>query len=480
LRSASEPPLMRCSSKPADLAALLSEYYQSPPVRRCMIEFLRGTDLETTAVYISGHDGCSEFAEIASPLKLPDCLEAGLEIDRSLWDRDSLLAHIDLEAHNFDNPASAWLDPERALRLQQPVLDATLRILGATGISPLILLSGRGFHLVWTVNRGSGAFRRLADLGYVPASLQARYAQPCSPGGSSVDPETGRAFAALGLVMEFLWHRFLAWGEISGGVSLQPVAIEVGPGENGREIISFDLSEYGDPLHTRQIRVPFSAYLKPRQFEWLLGEEGIRRLLPMFEIPLSGMKLPQAIAIARDPEAAVELARHSSVKIPDSSEGMDNLLDAYQNSPLHAVHSRFYGELERLASLPAPSCPIAGTPHCLQTILEHPNDILLKPAALQHVVRVLMSLGWQAASIAQLISAVYSEDYEWGGIWTRLDPSNRAIFYTRLFAGMICTGADKLIDFNCVSHREKGYCTAQECHSNLAVYREKLIEMRRH
>lgn len=137
MRSASEPPLMRCSSKPADLAALLSEYYQSPPVRRCMIEFLRGTDLETTAVYISGHDGCSEFAEIASPLKLPDCLEAGLEIDRSLWDRDSLLAHIDLEAHNFDNPASAWLDPERALRLQQPVLDATLRILGAHRHLPL-------------------------------------------------------------------------------------------------------------------------------------------------------------------------------------------------------------------------------------------------------------------------------------------------------------------------------------------------------
>ena len=105
---------------------------------------------------------------------------------RSLWDR-SLIARVDLEYHNFDNPAAPWLEPERAFRLQRPVLDATLQVLRESGILPLTVVSGRGFHLVWAVQRGSNAFRRLEGLGHVPASLQARYTEPCSPDGLSLE-----------------------------------------------------------------------------------------------------------------------------------------------------------------------------------------------------------------------------------------------------------------------------------------------------
>jgi hypothetical protein len=76
--------------------------------------------------------------------------------------QDSLIADIDLEYHNFDNPAAPWLDPQRAFDLQQPVLDATLRILHQSGVAPLTLVSGRGFHLVWAVSRNSTALRRLS------------------------------------------------------------------------------------------------------------------------------------------------------------------------------------------------------------------------------------------------------------------------------------------------------------------------------
>jgi hypothetical protein len=463
----------------AELAALLRRYYRQRAVRERMLEFLGGTHPQNiSAAYISGVTGVCEIGQPSVATSLPIYLEAGLEIDRSLWDRDSLIAHIDLEYHNFDNPAAAWLEPDRAFRLQQPVLNSTLRILGESGIAPLTLLSGRGFHLVWGVPRDSRAFRDLAGLGRVPASLEVRYRQPCSPEGWSVEPELGHAFAGLGLVMEFIWHRVLAAGDVSDGVSVQPAAIEVGPGVHGREIIAFDISEYGDPLHTRQMRVPFSAYLKPRQFEWLLGEEGVRSLLPIFEIPLSGMTPARAIAVARDPVAVMSLARRSSVKIPDASLGMENLLSSYRASEIHAFHERFYRALEGLVFPIDDNAPIPGAPSCLEWILDHPNDLLLKPAALQHVVRVLISLGWQPASIAQRVKAAYRKDCGWGDVWTRLDPDNRAFFYTRLFAGMILTGADKLIDFNCVSQREKGYCTISDCRSNLAAYREGL-EMRR-
>lgn len=99
---------------------------------------------------------------------------------------------------------------------------------------------------------------------------------------------------------------------------------------------------------------------------------------------------------------------------------------------------------------------------------------------LQHVARVLMALDWSPASISQLICTSYLKDCDWGDIWGRLDPYNRAIFYTRLFAGMIVTGTDKLIDFNCVSHQEKGYCMIPECRSNLITYRDMLLKERRH
>jgi hypothetical protein len=471
----------------SELSELLRRYYRNPTVRERMCEFLGGADVRTaTAVYIAGTDGFSDYGDPSSPACLNEYLEACLEVDRSLWDQTFLIAHVDLEYHNFDCPEAPWLDPERAFKLQQPVLDATHRILGQAGAVPLILVSGRGFHLVWAIARGSMAFRRLVRLGWVTPSLQARYAQPCSPAGLAVDPALGLAFAGLGLVLEYVGHSVLKESGGSCALPVQFTAIEVGPGAGGREIVSFDLSEYGDPLHGRHIRLPFSAYLKPRQQQWKLGEEAVRRLLPIFEIPLSGMTPAQAIAAARNPDTVLELSRHASVRIPDESESMENVLDAYQGSELAAFHDRFYAQLREQASRPpgpsskTGSIRIPGSPPCVEWFLEHPNDWLLKPVVLQHIVRVLTALDWTPSAISQLICASYHIACNWGGIWARLDPSNRAIFYTRLFAGMIATGCDQLIDLNCVSQKEKGYCMIPQCSSNLVTYRNMLLDRRPH
>jgi hypothetical protein len=252
---------------------------------------------------------------------------------------------------------------------------------------------------------------------------------------------------------------------------------EVGPGRGGREIVSFDVSEYGDPLHSRHIRLPFSAYLKPKRFEWALGEAGVRQALPIFEIPLSGMSVSQAIDTARNPDTVLGLSKHCSVSIPDQSGPMDRLLDEYEASELSDFHNQFYDQpwegAEGCQSILVPNAP-----PCIGWLLEHPNDWLLKPAALQHVARILTALDWRPRAIAQLIYACYLKDCKWGDLWARLDPFNRAIFYTRLFTGMIATGSDNLIDLNCVSHREKGYCRVPECCSNLVPYRDKLLERR--
>ena len=184
----------------------------------------------------------------------------------------------------------------------------------------------------------------------------------------------------------------------------------------------------------------------------------------------------QAIHAARDLDKVIELSRNVSTRIPDRSAEMDDLLDQYERSELHAFHQWFYRQFQEMPVVP--SVRIQGVPPCVVWPLEHPNDWLLKPAVLQHVVRVLTALDYNPALIAHLISASYQTDAGWGCLWERLDPCSRAIFYTRLFAGMIALGTDRLIDLNCVSQKEKGYCMLQDCSFNLALYRNMLRERR--
>lgn len=463
----------------AELPGTLREYYSHRTIRNRMREFLGASrQRNATAVYITATDGQSDYAEAEPPSSLTKYLDAGLEVDRSLWDSRSLLIDLDIEYANFDCPAAAWTDPARAFEVQVPVMDATLRTLNRAGLDPLVLLSGRGFHLVWSVDRESSVFHRLTRLGHVNASLAARYAQVRSPSGAAIAPDLGHAHAGLGMFVEFLGHCVLAQAADTSPVPVEMTAIEVGPGPKGREIVSFDLSEYGDPLHTRHIRLPFSAYLKPRQLAWNLGAEGVLNLLPMFEIPLDGMTPQEAIAVAHSPDATVKLSRDVRVSIPDRSGPTEALLDHYETSELAAFHREFYQEPS--APISGEICgPVSGAPPCMNWLLEHPNDWLLRPAALQYVSRILMALGWNPRAIARLICDCYEKDLDWSDLWVRLDPLYRAVFYTRLFCGMIMTGADRLIDLNCVSHREKGYCMFSDCNTNLADYRGKLVERRK-
>jgi hypothetical protein len=50
-------------------------------------------------------------------------------------------------------------------------------------------------------------------------------------------------------------------------------AVEVGPGEKRREMISIDISQFRDPLDMRSTRVPYSRYLKMEQQKGVLGGE---------------------------------------------------------------------------------------------------------------------------------------------------------------------------------------------------------------
>jgi hypothetical protein len=449
-----------------------------------MAEFLGGPRLaQASCVYITGNDDAPALdGTPRPPSALGSCLDEGLDVARSLWDHDALIADFDIDYVNFDFPAEPYLDPERTFALQRPVVDALKACLQRYGIAPLHLLSGRGHHFVWQIPRQSAAFARLARCGRVPASLSASAAPRHPSTTNQVEPLVGRAFAGLGLVCEYLAHCIKAGAAARCDVPVELTAVAVGPGARGRELVSLDISAYGDPLPMRTIRIPFSAYLKPwKQRAWL-GEAIVETLPPLFLIPLHALDVPTGLAVMRDPAQVVALARRASVQIPDQSQPMEALVRAYEASALARFHTWFYAQ-EPVA--PAQwgdtydQLPLEALPPCARTILAHPNDWLLQPSGVKLIVRVLLALGWHPRHIAGLILSKFARDYGWGERWSHYDARLRADFYTRVFAGLSMTGQDDLVDLNCQSAREQLYCLQCPCGDNLALW-QHLFHARRH
>ena len=225
------------------------DYYRNPDVRARILEFLGGNGQhQPTCHYLTAGDETAAYLNHRwLDSALGNLLDHGFEIFRSLWDETSLLADFDVEYVNFDDPAAAFIEPERIFELQQPVAETIARLLRDYGIAPLHLLSGRGHHFVWRIRRDSEPFRRLVDLGRGPHSLWTKEVKSHRPEGKTVPEELARAFAGLGLIMEFLAYQTKEIAAAASAIPVELTALEVGPSERGREMISLDISEYRRP-----------------------------------------------------------------------------------------------------------------------------------------------------------------------------------------------------------------------------------------
>jgi hypothetical protein len=460
------------------------DYYRSADVHARMREFIGATTIDSASrEFLAGSDeNASPPFTPYSPRALNSLLDDGFEICRSLWDRDSLIADFDIEYVNFDNPAEAFVDPERVFAIQEPVQQTIERLLEEYRIEPVHVLSGRGHHFVWRIKQNSAVFGTLAELGQGPPSLRAIEQEFHPPSGHAVPIELARAFAGLGLVMEFLAHRVKQIAAPLTKIPVELTAVEVGPSDHGREMISIDISEYGDPLYSRMLRVPFSVYLKPWQQTSGFDADVLADLQPLFVIPLQGIDWRERISAMRDPRLAADLAKQVSTNIPDATYGTGKLLTDYWNSKLADFHMSFYSQEQHPAELWPETydrLPLEILPACVRVALETPNDLLLRPAYIRRLVRVMLALGWHPRHIAGLICSKYKRDFGWTQ-FVNVDPATRADFYTRVFAGLFAAGTDDLVDFNCVSAQEQGTCTFSDCGFNLLKFKESALERRAH
>jgi hypothetical protein len=419
-----------------DILDTFRDYYRRPAVRARMLEFLGADGAgDFTAEYITADSPVLAERTPLLPWELPAQLDAGRDICRSLADRDSLVAHLDIEYVNFDFPAEAYLDPERAFALQEPVEIAVKRVLGHHGIEPLHILSGRGHHFVWRIGRATKVFARLAGAGrpsLTRDSLMLRRRDGLDA------PSITCAFAGLGLLMEFVARLVL---ELSGPDNVIPVdmtAVDVGRSHRGREMISLDLSEYADPLPMRTIRVPYSGYLKPWQQSYAVGAGNLPRIGPIIFVTLDAADLRHGIAAMRDPDLAAALARDSCALIPDQTNGTEHLLHHYLGSDLKKFHDHFHAAQHddpRRWPETYDETPLDHLPAGAREALRHPNDLLLRPVGMKNVTRALLERGWHPRHIAGLIRSKFERDHAWGDEWKDYSPALRADYYTRIFAG---------------------------------------------
>lgn len=463
----------------------MSEYYQNKDVQSRIIEYLGGKSLESaTCVYLTRCDNLLyNRMGIHPPDKLHRYFDNGLDICRSLWDRKSLIVHLDIEYVNFDFPAEPYLNQERSFRIQQPVNLAVEELLLKNRITPLHLISGRGHHYVWKIKRDSLTYSRIMLLGKLPQHMMDIYSQPRPPNDECIPFDLGASFSGLGLIIDYLAFRIKEEAAKKCKIPVQLTAVEAGPTEKGREIISIDISEYGDPLHTRMIRVPYSIYLKP----WVNNvpkDPRVAGQIPrLFMIPLFEMHVQAAIAAMQDAHQVAELATRASVKIPDQTEEMESLLSAYEYSDVRKFHDWFYSQEHdppHIWHSTYDLTPLDMLPQCVRYILEHPNDLLLKPACIELTTRTMLALGWHPRHIAGLIRSKYERNFAWGEYWYVYDASSRADFYTRIFSGLFATDRDDLNDFNCISAKEKRICFFPDHGCDLEPFRKSLIERRKY
>lgn len=411
-----------------DIRQTLRAFYKCPAVRSRILDFLGGkTPSTATCDYITADGVEWPVREPRMPRKIFDSLEEGLDICRSLSDRESLIAHLDIEYVNFDFAAEAYLDPQRTFSLQAPLARAIQRILDHCGIRALHVLSGRGHHYVWRIKRDSPVFSSLRTLG-----------AKTSPDGKCAGPAQ-QAFSGLGLVMEFFGRLVLQIASPECHIPVELTAVEVPPSQRGREMISIDLSEYGDPLQTRTVHVPFSGYLKPWQQAYAVGAENIDKIGPIIFVPAEDSETGGAVAAMRDPARAAHWAENHPTEIPDATEETANLVREYESSALRRFHDFFYSRKHD----PVPSwphtydrTPLEKFPQPVRDALLFPNDLLLRPGTIRAVTETLVAQGWHPRHVAGLIRSKFERDYGWGEQWRDYSPAMRADFYVRIFSGL--------------------------------------------
>jgi hypothetical protein len=458
--------------------ASVDRYYQDANVQARMREYCGGAT--PTAVYVATFEepGAAprpswDAGSRRPSAELDSIWNLGCDVSRSLWDTSSLIFFLELDYQNVDRPDEPFTHPAEVFFKLEFAYQAARRLFQAARMKPFALATGRGYHFVGQIPLGHSLVDALAAVVPQAPDWYSGYVDRRPPGVTAkLTVRQARAATGLGCLLEFASHRILR----NTAAESIPVVFNgtvVGNGPVGRECVSIDFSHAGDPLDVRHCRIGFSTYQKHRLRPDIFGWQAAA-VPPLASIPRGSWGLERFLVRGRSLTSGQAAAREASGCLPDVTAGVAWLLRRYQSSALGRFHRVFYDERRQEGEQAHPD--LADAPPCVSAPLANPNDLLLKPEHIQHVVRMLLARGWRASQIAGLVQARYEADHAWGDRWRlHMDPRTRAEFDVRVFAGLTATGADGLVDFNCVSAQEKNVCPRLDCPHDLRVERDRLL-----
>lgn len=452
----------------------VKQYYRDSNVRKRMLEYsgsTSGRPEDVTACYMVGFGPALAHRQRSYESAPPGWgfdwfLEEGLDVFRSSWDFESLLCVFDVEYVNHDDPTLIYRNPEYGFTRLEPLVEIATEFFDKYDLEPMILITGQGYHFSFRVSKKSSLYEELAQVGEVLPSLAGKY--------NEQEPELpvkeGEAYDGIGRVFEFIAGKLIKEARSSCGIPLTIGDPVPGPAFRGREQINLDLSAFADPLHMRDVRVPFSAHQKHRVYTHKVGEYVSRTIPPQYSLPRNGLSLRKLLDMRRAPGAVQEYAADVSCEIKEASSGLEVLLNDYLESDLCRAHREFdegYQDPHYFWPETYDKVQPEELPDCLAESLRVPNPRLLEPTHIQSFTRWFYERGWHPQDIAGLLRSKYERDYNWNEDWYHYDAATRAAVWVRFYYSLIETGIDNYVDMNCVSFQERGICTRPFCGWNI-------------
>jgi len=465
------------------------DYYRDPRVRHAICTFLEGCE------YIVGFGEAevwkgSDRPFYSAPAGWPHLevmLESGLDVFGSLWRTDATVGVIDIEYFNHANKGRAITDPGYALWELRPIVEQYLASFARYELPFMALVTGQGVQILFQVPFTDPVHERLVWLGgRNEKTLQWQYDLP-------LDGKRERSvpwYASLGSKGMFrvilklsndVMRRLQARRE-AGEPVLPTVYSDVHMGDpthglfgQGPEGISIDLTCYGDPLHMRDHRAPFSTHQKQRaddrytEVYWA----PLKVTLPFWTLEQYDEIAVRRIAEVQDGTTdfafAASLADQVDCSVPTAAWAVDRVIDDIEASPLGDFFALFDNEEPDDESMwhdtyHRPGL-LAELPPCVCHGLAYPDPHLLKPTNLQRLVRVLDGRGWHPKHIAGLIYSRYRYM-----AWGHYNAEKRANYWAEQYAAPLYDGTDDRRYMSCVEEQLRGFCIQPFCGHDLSAY----------
>ncbi|MDD5686968.1 MAG: hypothetical protein PHE88_03935 [Elusimicrobia bacterium] len=372
--------------------------------------------------------------------KIEELMNDSLDLFFPIRCKDDKYLYViwDVEYFNTENPAYIFDkgNQRKVFKLMESSLNNVEQILDSFGIKYLIDVTMSGIHVWSKISIESEAFEKLAKEGMVLPSLAQKYSQVVPSDRKRVKPvsaELGKAYNALGKVLEYFTHNIIKKNKkgIPVTISDAPSSSKLYPSAG----ISSDLTQYAHPIYMRCIRALCSIHQKSLM-------NGHSQLGPAIDIvKLKNMSYSDALDIMWDVDKAIGFYKKNfnkkKLEVPESSSGWLEAVDSYLKSDLRKQHKK-WEKAKISAEIPDYNQPD------IKNIFDSANPALLNPANLQKIANYFNKNGGLKAT-KKIFSVIANNYYKnnslnWydpvhftGINWEKYDAETVADFWGRAY-----------------------------------------------